>query len=218
MPEHNDQRHRHSDPSGLQQAQRSRASVCASQGLVGDRPIILQLAGGFGVGPIEQLYQGVLSIEPPLEIVVVTGRNETAKEQLEQVQVPSRHRAKVIGFTEQIDELMAVADIVLSKPGGLTTSEVLARGAAMAIVNPIPGQESRNSDFLLENGAAVKINNIATLPMKLAPLLEDHKRLENLKANAKKIAKPQAAFDVARLALDWATAVPSSTGALPVIS
>ena len=56
---------------------------------------------------------------------------------------------------------MAVADIVVSKPGGLTTSEMLARGAVMVIVNPIPGQESRNSDFLLENGAAIKINNSA---------------------------------------------------------
>ena len=90
---------------------------------------------------------------------------------------------KVLGFTDQIDELMAVADLVVSKPGGLTTSEVLARGAAMAIVNPIPGQESRNSDYLLENGAAIKINNIATMPGKLTQLLGDPRRLESLKFN-----------------------------------
>ncbi len=96
---------------------------------------------------------------------------------------------------------MAVADMVLTKPGGLTTSEVLARGAAMAIVNPIPGQESRNSDYLLENGAAIKINNIATMRIKLTELLEDQGRLERLKENALRLAKPQAAFDVARMAL-----------------
>ena len=96
---------------------------------------------------------------------------------------------------------MCVADVVLSKPGGLTTSEVLARGAAMAIVNPIPGQESRNSDYLLENGAAIKINNVATLPLKLTELLKDESRLTSLKLNARRIAKPQAAFDVARIAL-----------------
>ena len=72
----------------------------------------------------------------------------------------------------------------------------------MAIVNPIPGQESRNSDFLLENGA-VKINNIATLAMKLTPLLKDPKRLQTLKSNAARISRPQAAFDVARLALSF---------------
>jgi processive 1,2-diacylglycerol beta-glucosyltransferase len=106
-----------------------------------------------------------------------------------------------MGFTDKIDELMAAADVVVSKPGGLTSSEVLARGAALAMVNPIPGQESRNSDYLLEQGAAIKINNAATLPHKLGELLVDSKRLEKLKRNAKRIAKPQAAFDVARLAL-----------------
>ncbi|MDB5305067.1 MAG: UDP-N-acetylglucosamine:LPS N-acetylglucosamine transferase, partial [Phycisphaerales bacterium] len=82
------------------------------------------------------------------------------------------------------------------------TSEVLARGAAMAIVNPIPGQESRNSDFLLEHGAAIKINNVGTMPFKLTQLLEDPKRLATIKANACKLARPRAAFDIAHLALD----------------
>jgi processive 1,2-diacylglycerol beta-glucosyltransferase len=173
------------------------------QGLVGDRPIILQLAGGFGVGPIERLFQAVLAIEMPLEVVAVSGRNEKLKKQLEQVKTPRRHHVKVLGFTEQIDELMAVADVVVSKPGGLTTSEVLARGAVMAIVNPIPGQESRNSDFLLENGAAIKINNTATLAQKLTQLLRDPPRLAQLKDNARRLGKPQAAFDVARVALTW---------------
>src|SRR6185503_4086456 len=116
-------------------------------------------------------------IEVPLEVAVVTGRNAAAKEQLAEVAVPARHRVKVLGFTKEIDELMAAADVVLSKPGGLTTSETLARGAAMAVINPIPGQESRNSDFLLENGAAIKINNVATLPYKLGELLADAGRL-----------------------------------------
>src|SRR5262249_56289378 len=101
----------------------------------------------------------------------VTGRNEKLKDRLAALPCPDRHRAQVIGFTKEIDELMAAADLVVSKPGGLTTSETLARGAAMVIVNPIPGQESRNSDFLLENGAAIKVNNIATLSYKLTALL-----------------------------------------------
>ncbi len=184
---------------------KDRAECLARQGLAGDRPIIVQISGGFGVGPIEEIFRGILAIETPVEVVVIAGRNETAKHQLEQVAVPERHRAKILGFTDQIDELMAVADIVVSKPGGLTTSEILARGAAMAVVNPIPGQESRNSDFLLENGAAVKINNLATLGHKLTPLLEDPSRLARLKENARRIGKPQAAFDIARRALAWPT-------------
>ncbi|HEV3301861.1 MAG TPA: glycosyltransferase [Planctomycetaceae bacterium] len=194
---------------------KDRAECLKRQGLLGDRPIVVQISGGFGVGPIEEIFRGILAIEVPIEIVVITGRNETAQHQLEAIVAPERHRVKILGFTDQIDELMAVADLVVSKPGGLTTSEILARGAAMAVVNPIPGQESRNSDFLLEKGAAVKINNIATLAHKLTPLLEDPARLARLKENAKRIGKPQAAFDIARRALAWPathSTVPTTPG------
>lgn len=178
-----------------------RATCLKAQGLAGDRPILLQLAGGLGVGPIARIYQNLLALDQPVEVAVVAGRNAAVREELESIAVPGRHRAKIFGFTDQIDQLMAVADVVVSKPGGLTTSEVLARGAAMAVVNPIPGQESRNSDFLLENGAAIKINNLATLTHKLGLLLQDPERLAALKANAKRLGRPQAATDICRLAL-----------------
>ena len=181
---------------------KDRASCLDRHGLKGNRPIVLQLAGGFGVGPIAKLYRALLDVEEPLEIAVVTGRNEKARKQLAAVAVPGRHRAKILGFTDQIDELMAVADLVMTKPGGLTTSETLARGAAMVIVNPIPGQESRNSDFLLENGAAIKVNNIATLPHKIESLLRDRNRLDQLKANAKRLGRPRAAFEVVNRSLE----------------
>jgi processive 1,2-diacylglycerol beta-glucosyltransferase len=178
-----------------------RAACLKAQNLTGDRPVLLQLAGGLGVGPIARIYQSLLALEVPVEVAVVAGKNAAVKEELEKIAVPARHRARIFGFTEQIDQLMAVADVVVSKPGGLTTSEVLARGAAMAVVNPIPGQESRNSDFLLENGAAIKINNLATLTHKLGLLLQDPGRLSELKANAKRLGRPQAAADICRLAL-----------------
>ena len=73
----------------------------------------------------------------------------------------------------------------------------------MAVVNPIPGQEIRNSDFLLENSAAIKINNLATASLKLEAVLSDSRRLSQLKRNAKRLGRPQAAFDVARVALEW---------------
>jgi processive 1,2-diacylglycerol beta-glucosyltransferase len=181
---------------------KSRAECLARQRLPGDRPVIVQLAGGFGVGPIEKLYRALLDVEIPLDIVVVTGRNERAREQLLAVAAEPRHRVKILGFTEQIDELMGAADLVVSKPGGLTTSEVLARGAVMVIVNPIPGQESRNSDFLLENGAAIKVNNLATLAYKMTALLRDAERLAQLRANARRLGRPRTAFDVVQRSLE----------------
>ena len=143
--------------------------------------MILQLAGGFGVGPVEKLFDAVLAVETPMELVVVTGRNEELKQRLEQRTPPPQHRVHVIGFTTQMHELMTAADLVMTKPGGLTTSEALACGIAIVVVNPIPGQESRNSDFLLENAAAIKVNNVATLSVQVdAPAARPrpHRRIE----------------------------------------
>ncbi len=184
-------------------AQSKQSQVCrAKHGLSTDRAVVLLLAGGFGVGPIEQLFEAIFKVQKPVHLAVVCGKNEALKKTLSKFHVPAPHKATVIGFTKEMDELMAAADIVVSKPGGLTTSEILARGAAMAIVNPIPGQESRNSDYLLENGAAIKINSASVLPHKLNLLLADQKKLASLRANAKSLGHPRAAFDVARAVLN----------------
>lgn len=175
---------------------KSRAECLARLGLAGDRPIVLQLAGGFGVGPIEKLTQAMLAVQRPIDLVVIASRNQEVKSRLEKLPAPAQHRLKVVGFTDQMDEWMAVADLVVSKPGGLTTSETLARGAVMVIVNPIPGQETRNSDFLLENGAAIKANNTPTLTYKINALLEDPGRLAQLRRNVKRLARPRAAYEV----------------------
>ena len=181
---------------------RKRHSECLkAQGLRGDRPIVLLLSGGFGVGPIEQLFQATLTVAAPIDVVVVCGRNEELAQKLAQRQPPKRHRVTILGYTTDIDELMAVADVVISKPGGLTSAEVLARGSVLAIVNPIPGQESRNSDYLLENGAAVKIGPVATLAYKIDTLLNDRQRLARLKTNARRLGRPRAAFAAAEKVL-----------------
>jgi processive 1,2-diacylglycerol beta-glucosyltransferase len=174
-----------------------RSECLEAQGLRGDRPIVLLLSGGFGVGPIEQLFQAALTVASPIEMAVVCGRNEELHQKLVQQPSPQRHRVVVLGYTTRIDELMTVADVVISKPGGLTSAEVLARGSVLAIVNPIPGQESRNSDYLLENGAAIKIGPVATLPFKVETLLNDPRRLARLKTNAQRLGRPRAAFAVA---------------------
>ncbi len=180
---------------------KDRGECLKKHGLVGDRPILLQLAGGFGVGPIEKITNALLEVETPIDLVVVAGKNEEVRERLSKLPTPAKHRLKVIGFTKEIDELMLVADLVVSKPGGLTTSETLARGAIMVIVNPIPGQESRNSDYLLEKGAAIKANNIGTLGFKVTELLEDKPRMEQIRKNVTRIARPRAAFDVVEQSL-----------------
>jgi len=181
---------------------KDRAACLARHGLAEDRPVVLQLAGGFGVGPIASFYRALLDVRVPIQLATVAGRNEALKTELENIPCPAHQRAKVFGFTREIDELMAVADLVVTKPGGLTTSETLARGAVMVIVNPIPGQESRNSDYLLECGAAIKANSTALLTHKVTRLLQDPKRMELLKANVRRVARPRAAVEVVERSLE----------------
>ena len=109
-------------------------------GVVRDRPVVLQLSGGFGVGPIEKIYRAILDVEIPLEVIVVSGRNAALKRKLEQIETPPRHRTHVIGFTTEMDELMAHGhDVVdVETNGGQPPTEVLARGACDGTRQPDP--------------------------------------------------------------------------------
>jgi processive 1,2-diacylglycerol beta-glucosyltransferase len=96
-----------------------------------------------------------------------------------------------------MDEFMSAADLIVGKPGGLTTCEALAKGLVFVIANPIPGQEERNSDHLLERGCAIRSNNPATLAFKIQQLINDPPRLASMRQNALDFARPNAAFDIA---------------------
>ncbi len=184
----------------------TREACRGKHGIATDRPVVLLLAGGFGVGPIERMLEEILRVERPLSVVAIAGKNEALRSRLAKAVVPKQHRVHAVGFTTEIDEFMRAADLVVTKPGGLTTSEVLACGAAMAIVNPIPGQESRNSDYLLEHGAAIKINSLASLAYKLGGLLADGGRIERLRASARALGHPGAAADIAGRVLGMVSA------------
>jgi processive 1,2-diacylglycerol beta-glucosyltransferase len=94
-----------------------------------------------------------------------------------------------------MQELMSVAQLVITKPGGLTTSEALALGKPIFILDPIPGQEAANSDFLLENGAAAKANRAEDLPFRIEKLFASQK-LDELAVNARRLGRPNAARDI----------------------
>ena len=171
-------------------------ALLKKHGLNYEHPVVLQMCGGFGVGPVAEIYRSLLSVEKPLQVIVVAGRNESLKAELENIERPERHRVLILGFTKEMHELMAIADLVVTKPGGLTTSEALACGLPMVVANPIPGQETRNCDFLLENGAAVKIDHPSQLALKLTRILADRSRLDQLRTHARQLGRPRAAFDV----------------------
>lgn len=181
---------------------RDRQALLVKHGLLPDRTNILVSAGGFGVGPIQHLVAAIEKMEHPAQVLVICGRNEELRLELAS-RAPKVGGVRLVplGFTKEMDEFMSVADIFVGKPGGLTTSELMAKGVPMMIVNPIPGQEERNSDHLLEEGAAMRCNNLPVLGYKLDRLLDDAPRLARLRERARAIGKPGAAaavVDVAR--------------------
>jgi len=172
----------------------------AKHGLAPDRTTILLSAGGFGVGSVDALVQSLLPLQHRAQVVAICGRNEELKERLTKLVSRIKPDASVLlkpfGYTKEMDELMTASDLVLGKPGGLTTSEALAKGLVFVIVNPIPGQEERNSDHLLEGAAAIRCNNLPTLSYKLDRLLADPQRFKSMQANARRMGHPNAAKEI----------------------
>ena len=161
---------------------------------------ILVSAGGFGVGNIENLLIALSDLQTPAQILAICGRNEELKERLETLAVEKLNNERVtfkpFGFTKDMDELMSASDLIVGKPGGLTTSEAMAKGLIFVVVNPIPGQEERNADHLLEKGCAIKCNNLPVLAYKIDELITDETRFETMKANVAKFARTNAAREI----------------------
>lgn len=164
-------------------------------GLRDDLPTLLVLSGGFGMGPVTEILSELNKLETAVQILVVCGRNEELRREL--AVLDRRHPTHVLGFVSNMHELMAVADLVITKPGGLTSSEALAIGRPIFVLNPIPGQEAANSDFLLEHGAAAKANRVEDLPFRVEKLLGSRK-LSQMAQAAQSLGRPQAAMEICR--------------------
>jgi processive 1,2-diacylglycerol beta-glucosyltransferase len=169
-------------------------------GLDPDKTTVLVSVGGFGVGPVESLVQSLHEIQHPVQMAVICGRNSRLEDRLKKLP-PLRHPMKIVGFTREMDSWMAAADLLVGKPGGLTSSEALARGLVLVIVNPIPGQEERNSDHFLEEGVGIRCNNLPALAYKIDTLLADEARFSRMQQAVKRMARPEAASEVVSIVL-----------------
>ncbi len=165
-----------------------------------DKLTILVSAGGFGVGNVGHLLQALSDLQTPAQVLAICGRNEELKNKLEKLSVEKLNNQTVsfkpIGYTTAMDEYMSASDLIVGKPGGLTTSEALAKNLIFVVVNPIPGQEERNSDHLLEQGCAIRCNNLPTLAYKIDKLIKDKARFELMKQNALRFARPNASCKI----------------------
>lgn len=187
--------------------QKDRNALRQKYGLRQDIPVLLVSAGALGVSSAERIAEVLSTLSDPLQIVVICGKNEklhqTVLEQKMRLEAECDHFSiTVLGYTTEMDEWMKASDLYIGKPGGLTTAEALSCGLPMVIYQPIPGQEERNSDFLLENGAAVKCNQLATMAYKVELLLRDPERRAKMSLRARALGRPMAATEVIQQLID----------------
>lgn len=166
-------------------------------GLSADVPMLLVAGGTLGLSPAAAVVRRLIKLDLPFQAVVVCGRNEEMRKEIATLTANHNARFRVLGYTTEMRDLMGVATLLLSKPGGLTTAEALACGLPMVILDPIGGQEERNSDMLLENGAAVKCGEVTVLAHKLTALLSDPARIARMADAARSLGKPNAAREIA---------------------
>lgn len=138
-----------------------------------------------------------------IQTIAITGKSPKLKEEFEKL-VKENNREntiKVLPFTNKVPELMHVSDIVISKPGGLTTTESLSCGLPLIVIDPIPGQEEENAEFLEKNGAAVWIKKKDNIEEILNEIFNDKYKLDTMKKNAKNLAKKNSTHDICEVIL-----------------
>lgn len=178
-----------------------RAECAAALGLDPHRTTILMMGGGAGLGSLDVVAARLMNVTGDFQLIVMAGRNLAALQALQKLAREFPGRLLAQGFTDQVERLMQCADLVITKPGGLTTSECLALGIPMIVNAPIPGQEERNADFLLEQGVALKAFDAVTLDYRIRFLLSNPDKLADMRRKAIALGRPRAAETVLQTVL-----------------
>jgi len=181
--------------------QHNKEEIAKKLGLDLKIPIVLLMGGGQGIGPIKKIIKYLDRTEANFQIVVIAGTNKKLLNKLKNNHKTYKKKITIFGYVDNIDELMEVSKLVISKAGGMTTSEALAKGLPMIIIKPIPGQEELNTEFLLSHKAAIKIKKAKEVISVIERLLNDAEKLKKMSLNAKRLGKPNASFDIADLIL-----------------
>jgi processive 1,2-diacylglycerol beta-glucosyltransferase len=193
-------------------AKTSKAELHQKHGTDPSLPLVLLSAGAFGQLKASIIYRILEQIKTPCQIVVICGKNEALKAELEKLIQPATEgmpkKFIVEGYTDVMHEYLRLADLFIGKPGGLATSECLVSGVPMVIWDPIPGQEVFNAYHILENGAGVLPDNAITIGYKVDTLLSSPERLKRMKKHALAIAHPKAARTIVDAMLEYPDETP----------
>ena len=172
-----------------------------------EKKVILFFGGGeFGLGKDRtvQILKAFIQVTSNHQIVAVAGKNEKMKEAFESLAqaYSAKDRVRILGFTDNVPELMHIASLVVTKPGGLTTTESLASGLPMIIINPIPGQEEENAEFLVSKGVGIWIRKEDNAESVITELFSSSDTLEKMRDNAKLLAKKNSTEEICRISLE----------------
>lgn len=185
---------------------RDRAVVLSKLNLDPNKFTVLLMGGSFGAGSIKDTLSELISIDRDFQIIVVAGRNKSLKDKLDKTIALNQDNIDkkicVLGFTDKMNDLLASVDILVSKPGGLTTTESLLKEVPMIVPYFIPGQEEENLDFLSNCGASLRTSKKYTLGIILKVLIDNPDRIDMAKQNIRSIKKLNASQDIAKLAFD----------------
>ena len=173
-----------------------RAEIRLSLGLDANKRTVLLMGGSMGYGNIADTIRDLDRSEIDMQIICVCGNNIRAREEIDSIKTVKR--VLNLGYVNNVDELMDASDCIVTKPGGLTTSETLAKRLPMIICNPIPGQEERNTEFLQNNGTAIAVGGAFSLSDALTMMFANPKKTENMKECIDFIRKPHSTRDICR--------------------
>ncbi len=179
-----------------------REAIAGKLGLDLNLPTILIMGGGQGLGPMKEAVKSLVRLERALQLIVICGTNVKLVNWIKKIQRKTEKKIVFYDYASNVDELMEVSTLIVSKPGGMTTSECLAKGLPMVIVDPIPGQEERNSQFLVNEGIAIRVDDKRHIGRRIDELLNAPLQLEAMKQAALNNGKPLAAENIARLILN----------------
>lgn len=187
-----------------------RAELRRELGLDHRRPVVLVMGGGLGSAPLDRIIKSLEICRLPLQVIAVAGRNRELRQRLENLKGRLMLELRPLGWTENIPELMAAADLLITKPGGLTSAEALASQLPMLLTCPIPGPEERHVRYLEQHGAAVRADALEEIPRRVHELLSSPEKLPEMRRQARELARPGAAYtlaQVARALLERGTAI-----------
>ena len=175
--------------------------------LIKDKKTVLFFAGGeFGLGKstTTEVLKTFAEDFTDLQIIAIAGRNENMKKKFEDIVNSSGRQdsIKVLDYTNKVPELMSISDLVVTKPGGLTTTESLASNLPIVIINPIPGQEEENASFLENNGVGIWIKKYDNIKERLESILKNPKKLDEMKHHTRELSKPNSTENICKTILN----------------